>query len=107
MDNQENKNPESLQRVIAFLNRQQEDFIDKVGKDALFSKGTKLSRSKIISALVDLMMELSISGKDVSSLEEFKQRIREKIHPIYLYFKDSSGDMEPTAKEIPPDLLEK
>ena len=67
------------QRVIAFLNRQQIDFIDKIGKDAFFSKGSKLSRSKIISALVDLMMELGIDGEGISSAQELKQRIKENI----------------------------
>ena len=70
------------QRVITFLNREQVDFIDKIGKDALFSKGTKLSRSRIISLLVDLIMELDINGEGISSLEELKQRIKERIRPV-------------------------
>ena len=82
MNKKTNQKEEIYQRVIAFLNRQQVDFIDKIGKDALFSKGTKLSRSKIISMLVDLMIELGIDGEGISSLEELKQRIKEKIHLV-------------------------
>lgn len=83
------------QRVIAFLNREQVDFIDKIGKDALFSKGTKLSRSKIISSLVDLIIELDINGEGLSSPGELKQRIKEKIHPV-----GSTVSAEPTPREI-------
>jgi hypothetical protein len=72
-------NRESYQRVIAFLNRNQVDILDSIGKDALFSQGCKLSRIKIISCLVDLILELDINGKGISSLEELKQRIKEKI----------------------------
>lgn len=86
---------ELYQRVIAFLNREQVDFMDKIGKDALFSKGTKLSRSKIISSLVDLMTELDINGEGISSLEELKQRIKEKIRPV-----GSTTGAEPTPREI-------
>jgi hypothetical protein len=86
---------ELQQRVIAFLNREQVDFIDKIGKDALFSKGTKLSRSRIISSLVDLMIELDINGEGISSLEELKQRIKEKLHPV-----DNTGAAGLTPREI-------
>ena len=67
------------QPVIIFLNREQVDFLDKIGKDSLFSKRIKLSRNKIIGSLVELLTELEINGKDISSAEELKQRIKEKI----------------------------
>ena len=40
-------------RVIALLSREEMDFIDKIGKDALFSTGSKLTRVDIIAALID------------------------------------------------------
>lgn len=70
---------ELQQRVMAFLNREQVDFLDKIGKDALFSTGSKLSRVKLISALIDLIRELDINGEGISSVEELKQKIKEKI----------------------------
>lgn len=79
MKKRRNSNPELRQRVITFLNREQVDFLDKIGKDALFFTGNKLSRIKIISALVDLMMELDLTGERISSPEELKQKIKEKI----------------------------
>ena len=70
---------EVQQRVIVFLNREQVDFLDKLGKDTLFSGNKKLPRTKIISTLVDLLMGLEISNQEVSSLEDLKQKIKEKI----------------------------
>jgi hypothetical protein len=64
-----------LHRVVAQLNRQEIDFLDKLGKDALFTTGSKLSRTCIIETLVDLMMELGIQGKGITSKEELKRHI--------------------------------
>ena len=72
-------NSELQQRVVAFLTREQVDFLDKIGKDALFSKGSKLSRVKIISMLVELMRSLEISGEGVDSVDELKRRVMEKM----------------------------
>ena len=44
-------------RIVAFLTRTEIDFIDKLAKDAMFSTGHKLSRTDIISALVDTVMD--------------------------------------------------
>jgi len=98
-------NPELYQRVIAFLNRQQVDFLDKIGKDALFSKGAKLSRVKIISCLVDLLRELDINGEDISSLEDLKLRIKEKIASNYptsrelLTYKNNNGKQSEQGRQ--------
>lgn len=63
-------------RVIALLGREQVDFLDRLGKDALFSTGTKLSRTKIISSVVDLLMGLHINGKGVRTEEEFEEKVK-------------------------------
>jgi hypothetical protein len=47
---------EKNQRVVTFLNRDEVDFLDKIGKDALFSTGLKVSRAKLISWLVDFRL---------------------------------------------------
>ncbi len=65
------------QRVVTFLNRGEIDFLDKLGKDALFSTGSKLSRAKIIAWLVDFMKELNINGKNIRSEQDLENRIRE------------------------------
>ncbi len=62
-------------RVIASLNREQVDFLDKIGKDALFSAGVKLSRTQIVSAMVNVLLRMNLSGEGVRTLEQFEQRI--------------------------------
>ena len=62
-------------RVITFLDRAQVDFLDQLGKDALFTTGSKLSRTKIIQAMVDALMKANISGKGVGSDRELEKKI--------------------------------
>lgn len=70
---------EKNQRVVTFLNRDEVDFLDKIGKDALFSTGLKLSRAKIIEWLVDFMKKLEIDGEDIKSEEDFECRVKEVL----------------------------
>lgn len=87
-NNAKNKS-ESYQRVTTFLSRKEVDLLDKIGKDALFTKGTKLSRTKIISCLIDLLSELELNGEGISSIEELRQKIKQRI-----------GLTWPTTKEL-------
>ncbi len=64
-------------RVIASLNRDQVDFLDKIGKDALFSCGIKLSRTEILSAMVNALKRFDLTGEGVTTAEQFEQRIVE------------------------------
>ena len=67
------------QRVVTFLNREEVDFLDKLGKDALFSTGLKLSRTKLIAWLVDFMEGLRINGEGIKSKRDFENRILEML----------------------------
>jgi len=67
---------EKNQRVVTFLNRDEVDFLDKLGKDALFSTGLKLSRAKLIAWLVDFMKTLNINGNDIKSERDLEDRIK-------------------------------
>ena len=67
---------ETNQRVVTFLNREEVDFLDKLGKDALFSTGAKLSRAKLIAWLVNFIEHLSIDGENIKSERDFENRIR-------------------------------
>ncbi len=67
------------QRVIARLTRTQVDYLDKIGKDAQFSAGVKLSRTEIISALVNVLRHLRLTGNGVESPEQFEQRVLQAI----------------------------
>jgi len=68
-------NDEKLQRVIAFLNREEVDYLDKIGKDAFFTKGTKLSRIKIIRAMIEAIRKLQIDGVNIKTEEDLKNEI--------------------------------
>ena len=73
-------NPDgNAHRVITFLTRDELDFLDKIGKDALFSAGTKLSRSKIISAIVNVVRRLDIDACGLSSKKELEAKIARAI----------------------------
>ena len=63
------------ERVVTFLNRREVDFLDKLGKDALFSSGVKLSRAKLIEWLIEFAKRLNLNGKGIKSEKEFEQRI--------------------------------
>jgi hypothetical protein len=65
----------TIQRVVTFLNRDEVDFLDKLGKDALFSTGLKVSRAKLISWLIDFTKKLNLNGENMKSEEDFENRI--------------------------------
>jgi hypothetical protein len=72
---------ERMQRVVTFLNRGEVDFLDKLGKDALFSTGLKLSRARLIAWLIDFIEKLNISGKNLKSERDLERRIIDILKP--------------------------
>lgn len=70
-----NKSAKQVGRIVAFLSREQLDFLDKIGKDAMFSTGKKLSRTEIVQAMVETMRKLDISGSDIRSADELERRM--------------------------------
>ena len=62
---------EITSRLVALLNKEEIEFINRLGVDALFSTGQRLTKVDIIAAFVDVMMQLDISSigaKDKSEL---------------------------------------
>jgi len=59
------------------------DFLDKVGKDVLFSKGFKLSRSELLKQLVEFLQKLNldITELDLSS-KDFSDVLLKKLRKI-------------------------
>ena len=66
-------------RVITMLGRKEMDFLDKLGKDALFSTGHKLSYNDILQGLIDFAMEAGLSGENINSANSWKERLLEKL----------------------------
>jgi hypothetical protein len=67
-------------RVITMLGRSEIDFLDKLGKDALFTTGHKLSYNDILRALIDFAMELGISGEKIDSVLMLKKLLLKEAH---------------------------
>jgi len=76
---------EKNQRVVTFLNREEVDFLDKMGKDALFSSGAKLSRAKLIAWLIDILKGLNISGENLKTEKDLEDKIMEVIKHMENY----------------------
>jgi len=68
-----------LHRVIAIMNRSEVDYLDRIGKDSLFTTGSKLSRIKILRAMVEAMRELGIDGKNIKNEDDLKNEILGKV----------------------------
>jgi hypothetical protein len=69
----------STHRVITMLDREEMDFLDKLGKDALFTTGHKLSYNDILKGLIDVAKEARLSGDKINSLEGFKSKLIAQI----------------------------
>jgi len=66
-------------RVITMLGRPEIDFLDKLGKDALFSTGHKLSYNDILRGLIDFAMEAGISGDHIDSAKSLKANLLQQL----------------------------
>ncbi len=66
-------------RVITMLDRDELEFLDKLGKDALFSTGHKLSYNEILRALIDFSKEVGLNAENVDSDETLKRKLFEQI----------------------------
>jgi hypothetical protein len=75
-------------RVITMLDRQEMEFLDKLGKDALFSTGHKLSYSEILEGLIDVAMEIGLSGENIDSLDTLKDKMLVKMQESLTKAKD-------------------
>jgi len=76
-------NQEKNQRVVTFLDRNEVDFLDKLGKDALFSTGLKLSRARLLAWFVDFIKKLNINGQNIKSERDFENRVLKEVGLIH------------------------
>lgn len=94
----EAKNP-IKHRVITLLSREEMEFLDKLGKDAMFSSGHKLTYSEILKALTDFAMEIKLSGDKVDSADSLERKIFEQIwkkvgEQIKVIQRNAAGNIE-------------
>jgi hypothetical protein len=95
------KKDTSKHRVITMLERPEMEFLDKIGKDSLFSTGHKLSYNEILKGLIDVAMESGVSGEKVDSLDSFKSRVFQEMQKK-LEEKLSKVDFSALLKENKP-----
>jgi hypothetical protein len=72
-------NNHAMHRVITMLDREEMDFLDKLGKDALFTTGHKLTYTEILKGLIDFAKDMGLNGERVGSLNAFKQKMLQQI----------------------------
>ncbi len=84
-----------VHRVVTFLDRQQLDYLDKLGKDALFSTGVKFPRTRVISALIDVLRKSNVTGEGLRSDQDLEDRLLRRL----------SGDAS-DARRLAGELME-
>lgn len=84
-----------VHRVVTFLDRNQVDYLDKLGKDALFSTGVKFPRTRVISSLIDLLRKVNLSGEGLRSERDLEDRLLRKL----------AGGL-PEARKLASELME-
>ncbi len=88
-----------LHRVVTFLDRLQVDYLDKLGKDALFSTGAKFPRTKVISALIDLLRKANVSGEGLRSDQDLEERLVKKLAAGLPEAKRLAGELVEDSRE--------
>jgi hypothetical protein len=66
-------------RVVVNLTREELEFIDNIGRDALFTTGKRLTNNKIIRAFINVMKEVGVRGDGLYDACELKNRILIKL----------------------------
>ncbi len=70
----------SWHRVITLLDRGQMEYLDKLGKDSLFSTGHKLTYNDVLRELLEVAREARVDAQNAANPEEFKAKLLQNIH---------------------------
>lgn len=92
-----------VHRVVAFLDRAHVDYLDKMGKDALFSTGAKFPRTRVIAAMIDLLQKLNLSGEGIRTEQDLEDRLVQHLsgdNRRGLTGKTEEGRWDETANRI-------
>lgn len=90
-----------VHRVVTFLDRQQVDYLDKLGKDALFSTGVKFPRTRIISTLIDLLRKANVSGDGLRSDVDLEERLVKRLASGLPEAKRLAGELVDESRSTP------
>ncbi|MFH1169131.1 MAG: hypothetical protein V1691_00415 [Chloroflexota bacterium] len=81
-DQPEKKQPETAVAMIklsVFLNRDEDAFLERLGATAKFSGGRKLSKTKIVEAMVRAFSNSGLDVRGVRTDEELLQRVNAQL----------------------------
>ena len=70
---------ETTKRLVALLNKEKIEFINRLSVDAFFSTGRRLTKVDIIAALVDAAIELDISAIGAKNRQDFTKKIISRV----------------------------
>ena len=93
-----------LHRVVTFLDRSQVDYLDKLGKDALFSTGVKFPRTRVISALIDLLRKSNVSGEGLRSDQDLEDRLLKRLASGSPEIRKLAGELMGDPHANPPRI---
>ena len=66
-------------RVITLLTREELEFLDKLGKDVMFSTGKHMSRSRILQDAAELLLRARMDAVGVKSDEELLAKMKAAV----------------------------
>ena len=89
MDHKPRKD-EQTGRIVAFLTREEIDFIDSLSKDAMFSTGHRLSRTDIVRAMIDAIRVRVIDANGVRSKSDLEKKL---LHLMHIALPESAADI--------------
>jgi len=89
--------------TVTFLNRAQIDYLDKLGKDSSFKYNHKLTRTKVLSEMVDFLIKISFNLEDINlnkeSLSSGLIKTIEKMYCIKSLAKQDVGESIKATKD--------
>ncbi len=93
-----------VHRVVTFLDRRQLDYLDKLGKDALFSTGVKFPRTRVISTLIDLLSKANVTGEGLRSDQDLEERLTKRLASGPSDARRLAGELTEQNRATPPRI---
>jgi len=86
--------------TVTFLSREQIDYLDKLGRDSSFRFGHKLTRTKVLSEMVNFLRKMNITLEDIDLNQESLSDGLIRMVQRMFYMKSFSADKISNEEEI-------
>ena len=70
----------SMIKLSVFLNRDEDAYLEALASTAKFSGGKKLSKTKLIEAMVKAFRKIDLDVRGVKDDQELMNRVADKVH---------------------------